>query len=83
MDAGEPGVSEPQLREGWSDVTGTALPEGVEMDDDKPRREKPEDQPDEPGAEGGSGGSADVPPAAPSDDDSALGDTDQHSDAQA
>ena len=59
------------------------LPEGVDMDDDKPRREKPEDQPDEPGAEGGSGGSADVPPAAPSDDDSALGDTDQHSDAQA
>ena len=53
------------------------------MDDDKPRRDQPEDQPDEPGAEGGSGGSADVPPAAPSDDDSPLGDTDQHSDAQA
>jgi hypothetical protein len=53
------------------------------MQDDKSRGDKPEDQPDEPGAEGGSGGSADVPPAAPSDDDSALGDTDQHSDAQA
>lgn len=53
------------------------------MDDDKPRRDEPEDQPGEPGAEGGSGGSADVPPAVPSDDDSALGDTDQHSDAQA
>jgi hypothetical protein len=53
------------------------------MDDDTPRRDKPEDQPGEPGAEGGSGGSADVPPAAPSDDDSPLGDTDQHSDAQA
>jgi hypothetical protein len=53
------------------------------MDDDKARREEPEDQPEEPGAEGGSGGSADVPPAVPSDDDSALGDTDQHSDAQA
>jgi hypothetical protein len=49
------------------------------MDDDK----KPEDQPDEPGAEGGSGGSADVPPGAPSDDDAPLGDTDQHSDADA
>ncbi len=36
----------------------------------------------EAGAEGG--GSADVPPAAPSgDDDSALGDTDQHSSADA
>jgi hypothetical protein len=50
------------------------------MNDDKSRRDKPEDQPKESGAEGGS---ADVPPAAPSDDDSALGDTDQHSDAQA
>ncbi len=53
------------------------------MDDEKPARDKPEDEPHEPGAEGGSGGSADVTPAAPSDDDSALGDTDQHSDAQA
>ena len=53
------------------------------MRDDEPRRDKPQDEPDEPGAEGGSGGSADVPPAVPSDDDSALGDTDQHSDAQA
>ena len=53
------------------------------MRDDEPRRDKPEDEPDEPGAEGGSGGSADVPPAVPSDDHSALGDTDQHSDAQA
>jgi hypothetical protein len=54
------------------------------MDDDKSRRNKPEDQPHEAGADGGSDGSADVPPAAPSDDDdSALGDTDQHSDAQA
>jgi hypothetical protein len=44
--------------------------------------EAPEDQPDEPGAEGGSKSpAADTPPAAPSDDDSALGDTDQHSDA--
>ena len=53
------------------------------MVDDKPKPDAPDDQPHEPGAEGGSGGSADVPPAAPSDDDSPLGDTDQHSDAPA
>jgi len=42
----------------------------------------PENQPDEPGAEGGADSpAADQPPAVPSDDDSALGDTDQHSDA--
>ena len=43
----------------------------------------PEDRPDEPGAEGGSGSeSADKPPAVPArDDDSPVGDTDQHSDA--
>ncbi len=41
----------------------------------------PEDQEDEPGAEGGSESpSADRPPGAPAeDDDSPLGDTDQHS----
>jgi hypothetical protein len=44
--------------------------------------EKPEDKPCEPGAEGGSDSeAADALPAAPADDDSALGDTDQHSDA--
>jgi hypothetical protein len=69
--------------EDWSEPCGDERPIGVDVDDDKSRRNEPEDQPDEPGAEGGSGGSADVPPAAPSDDDSALGDTDQHSDAQA
>ena len=53
------------------------------MDDDKPRRDEPEEQPHESGGDGGSGGSADVPPAVPSDDESALGDTDQHSDADA
>jgi hypothetical protein len=53
------------------------------MDEDKPQPEQPEDRPGEPGAEGGSGGSADVPPAVPSDDDTPLGDTDQHSDAAA
>jgi hypothetical protein len=42
----------------------------------------PEDDEQEPGAEGGSGSPAkDQLPGAPSDDDSALGDTDQHSDA--
>jgi hypothetical protein len=45
---------------------------------------QPEDEPGTPGAEGGSGGSQDAPPPAPAEgDDSALGDTDQHSDAQA
>lgn len=53
------------------------------IDNEGRRRDEPEDEPGEPGAEGGSGGSADVPPAAPADDDSALGDTDQHSDANA
>jgi len=49
---------------------------------DQPRR--PEDRPQEPGAEGGSGGSAETPPPVPdADDDTALGDTDQHSNADA
>jgi hypothetical protein len=40
----------------------------------------PEDRPGEPGAEGGSDSSAaDKPPAVPAQDDSPLGDTDQHS----
>jgi hypothetical protein len=40
----------------------------------------PEDSTEEPGAEGGSDSPAtDQPPALPSNDDSALGDTDQHS----
>jgi hypothetical protein len=44
--------------------------------------EAPEDRPEEPGAEGGSkSSSADKLPGAPADDDSAVGDTDQHSDA--
>ena len=63
------GVSQPPSAGRLSDIAGSGPLGGVEMDDDKPRREKPEDQPHEPGAEGGSGGSADVPPAAPSDDD--------------
>ena len=40
--------------------------------------------PGRPGAEGGDAGSADVLPAVPAhDDESPLGDTDQHSDADA
>ena len=47
-------------------------------------RKRPEDEPGQPGAEGGSSGSADTPPPKPdSDDDSPMGDTDQHSDANA
>jgi hypothetical protein len=53
------------------------------MTDETPADE-PENNPEEPGAEGGSEGSKDRPPPAPAeDDDSALGDTDQHSDADA
>ena len=52
------------------------------MNQDEEQQQAPEDQPDEPGAEGGAQSpAADKLPGAPSDDDSALGDTDQHSDA--
>jgi hypothetical protein len=43
----------------------------------QPRRDN------EPGAESEDSESADRPPAAPADDDAPLGDTDQHSDADA
>ena len=44
--------------------------------------EPPENRPGEPGAEGGADSPAkDQLPGAPADDDSPLGDTDQHSDA--
>jgi hypothetical protein len=52
---------------------------------ENPEREEdqeapPEDAPEEPGAEGGStSAAADQVPALPSEDDSPLGDTDQHS----
>jgi hypothetical protein len=52
-----------------------------ERNDDHPIP-APEDLPGEPGAEGGSDSpAADRPPGAPADDDSPLGDTDQHSKA--
>lgn len=45
------------------------------------KRIAPEDESGEPGARGGSGSeNADTLPAAPADDDTPLGDTDQHSD---
>ena len=51
---------------------------------DEDKRKRLEDKSDEIGAEGGSGGSVDTPPGLPSEnDDSALGDSDQHSSANA
>ena len=48
---------------------------------DREQSEAPEDRPEEAGARGGSKSpSADRLPAAPADDSSPLGDTDQHSD---
>ena len=53
------------------------------MSESEPRK-APEDEPDEPGAEGGTSSTQDSPPPVPDeDDDTALGDTDQHSDAGA
>jgi hypothetical protein len=44
--------------------------------------EPPENRPEEPGAEGGADSpAADKLPGLPADDDSPVGDTDQHSDA--
>lgn len=52
--------------------------------DDKDALDPREDAPGEPGAEGGSGGDQERLPGAPSEsDDTAAGDTDQHSDADA
>jgi len=47
------------------------------------RRDPDEDDTNRPGAEGGESESTERPPAAPADDDAPLGDTDQHSDADA
>lgn len=68
---------EPQRREG----SRRDVAEERRDDDLEQRREKaPEDEPGEPGAEGGSQSpAADTLPALPADDDSPLGDTDQHS----
>ena len=51
-----------------------------EHEQDRQQPDEPEDKPAEPGARGGSTSpSADRLPAAPADDDTPLGDTDQHS----
>jgi hypothetical protein len=61
------------------------MPEDTHPTETAPQRDshpgnEPEDQPGEPGAEGGSSSpAADKLPGAPADDDSELGDTDQHS----
>jgi hypothetical protein len=53
----------------------------VTRDPDTQDEQAPEDRPEETGARGGSTSpSADRLPAAPADDDTPLGDTDQHSD---
>jgi hypothetical protein len=55
-------------------------PEEQPPEEQPPEEQPPEDQPGEPGAEGGSDSpAADRLPGMPSDDDSPLGDTDQHS----
>jgi hypothetical protein len=51
-------------------------------DDEKAPRDKDDDK-NRPGAEGGESEATNRPPGAPADDDSALGDTDQHSTADA
>jgi hypothetical protein len=54
--------------------------ETADEDDTTPDSAAPEDQPGEPGAEGGANSpTKDKLPGAPADDDSAVGDTDQHS----
>ena len=51
------------------------------MNDDKPRAKN--DDENQPGAEGGESEATDALPGEPADDSSALGDTDQHSSADA
>jgi hypothetical protein len=50
---------------------------------ENPRPRDEDDEDNQPGAEGGESESASRPPAAPAEDDAPLGDTDQHSDADA
>ena len=55
---------------------------GQTEEQDERAEPAPEDHPEEPGAEGGSNSTESKTPFAPhEDDDSALGDSDQHSDA--
>lgn len=61
---------------------GPITPKSNAPQEEKTAPLAPEDQPGEPGAEGGSNSdAADKLPGAPTNDDSALGDTDQHSSA--
>jgi hypothetical protein len=53
------------------------------LDGDKNPHFDTEDDPNRPGAEGGESDATHQLPAAPADDDSPLGDTDQHSTADA
>ncbi len=53
-----------------------------ETDEDTPDTAAPEDAPSQPGAEGGSNrDTRDRLPGVPADDDTPVGDTDQHSNA--
>jgi hypothetical protein len=53
-----------------------------ERQEREPTEDPPENRPEEPGAEGGADSpAADQLPGLPADDDTPLGDTDQHSDA--
>jgi hypothetical protein len=49
----------------------------------EPKPRDPDDEDNQPGAEGGASESASRPPGAPAEDDAPLGDTDQHSSADA
>lgn len=53
------------------------------IDDEKNPHSDTEDDPNTPGAEGGESEATDTPPGVPAEDDSPLGDTDQHSQADA
>lgn len=53
------------------------------MSDETKRPEEDDEDRGRPGAEGGESESTDRPPGAPAEDDAPLGDTDQHSDANA
>ena len=53
------------------------------LDDDKNPHSDTEDDDNKPGAEGGESDATHQPPGVPADDDSPLGDTDQHSTADA
>ena len=53
----------------------------MDTKDEKPRPK--DDDENRPGAEGGESEATDTPPGVPADDSSPLGDTDQHSTADA